>query len=786
MEYVLLALAILAIPIGVLFAVLQVISLKERVAKLERDIVAVRSRAAQALEAATAKPTESITAPDSILRPPEPKDVAPLAPPPPPPVQPAPVSEWPEVAVRPQTPAPKSRSKQELEALVGGKLLNWIGALALIVGIGFFLKYAFDNNWISPTVRVLMGVVAGIGLLVFGKIMFDRAYRVFSQGIIGAGIATLYLAVYAAFNFYSLVSQPTAFVAMGLVTAIALYRGVAHDSQPIGILGWLGGFLTPFLLHSDVVNDVGFLVYVGLLAAGIQGIAYFKPSWVFLEYLNLGGTVVLFATWFANYYDSTKATTTTISLIVYWLILFGVELVSAVRGRLKTEAKYLLSGLIAIVFVVGLYATLHADYRYPLAVTMIIAGAVYAASGLVLSRRKSGDRQTTDFYTWYAMAYLVAATGVAVSEYRQVIALSGEAVILAWIASRWKNAAVRYATFVLLTLILLRFLFVPHMFAFEPIREFSLIINDRSVALISLIVSLFLGARWLSESDPKYGPNLRTALSVYWCLGIFLLVTFETLDYFRHVGAVNGQLPLATSPELTRNLTLALMWSALSAALITLGTRARAQVIIIAGLLAMEIGLVWALMSGWSYDPAVRFAVFFNYRALVLIVIGGLMVWADRMFKQIGDMESPFNQFGTATRVSMLVLGLFFLTVETWDHFDRSLELERLSRGLFDLAERSLRNMQQLTLSAVWLAYSAIMLILGIWRRRRPLRTAAIVLFGVTIVKIFFWDLTFLTGLYRIFSFIGLGIILLAASFAYQKFRKLIFGEDSEPVKSAS
>jgi len=63
----------------------------------------------------------------------------------------------------------------------------------------------------------------------------------------------------------------------------------------------------------------------------------------------------------------------------------------------------------------------------------------------------------------------------------------------------------------------------------------------------------------------------------------------------------------------------------------------------------------------------------------------------------------------------------------------------------------------------------------GIWRRTLSLRIIAIIVFGVAILKIFIYDLRFLETLYRIFSFIGLGLILLSVSFLYQRFKASIF-----------
>ena len=118
--------------------------------------------------------------------------------------------------VQTATPAPPSRSKEEWEALLGGRILNRIGALALVIGVGFFLKYAIDNEWISETVRILIGVTVGAICLAAGHRAHRKEFAIFGQGLIGAGIAILYLSVFAAFNFYHLLSPILAFVCMAI------------------------------------------------------------------------------------------------------------------------------------------------------------------------------------------------------------------------------------------------------------------------------------------------------------------------------------------------------------------------------------------------------------------------------------------------------------------------------------------------------------------------------------------------------------------------------------------
>jgi uncharacterized membrane protein len=86
----------------------------------------------------------------------------------------------------------------------------------------------------------------------------------------------------------------------------------------------------------------------------------------------------------------------------------------------------------------------------------------------------------------------------------------------------------------------------------------------------------------------------------------------------------------------------------------------------------------------------------------------------------------------------------------------------------------ALSGLRQAALSVVWLVYSIVLMSYGIGRRMRTLRLMAILIFYFTIFKVFLYDLASLQTLDRIFSFIGLGLILLATSYLYQRYKSLI------------
>src|SRR5262249_14326161 len=139
-------------------------------------------------------------------------DVAPA--PPPSVVAPAP----PPAVVAPAFQAGPSDRADGLETRIGSRWLLYAGVVAIVVGISYFEKLAIDNNWLSETARVVQGAIAGVALIATGMRVARIGYRAYGQILAGTGISILYVSTYAAFNFYHLIPQTTAFTLMTLVT----------------------------------------------------------------------------------------------------------------------------------------------------------------------------------------------------------------------------------------------------------------------------------------------------------------------------------------------------------------------------------------------------------------------------------------------------------------------------------------------------------------------------------------------------------------------------------------
>src|SRR5919201_3542745 len=324
-----LALLILGVPLAGLFLGL---STRHRLRELEDRILALEFTAAQLRELArrgfapVTTPEPAAPAPTPVS---EPRPV-------PPPAEP----ETPTVFAQPPRPA-TDFGWRRLEGALGGTWLSRIGALAVTVGIGFFLKYAFDNGWIQPAGRIALGVAAGMALLLAGERLQRAAYRVPAQALVASGVAALYLSGSAAWAFYQLIAQPVAFGFMVLITATALALAIHHDARAIAVLANLGGFLTPVLLSTNRDAAVALFTYLAVLDAGMVASAYWR-RWPELHVLSFTFTQLLYLAWFQRWYVGSPPPPA-VALIgagVFFLLFSFVAVIEAV-GRQRPSAARL-------------------------------------------------------------------------------------------------------------------------------------------------------------------------------------------------------------------------------------------------------------------------------------------------------------------------------------------------------------------------------------------------------------------------------------------------------------
>src|SRR5262245_15087092 len=203
-------------------------------------------------------------------------------------------------------PAPAATGVEQWEGRLGGTWLSRVGALLLFLGVGFFLKHAFEQDWIGPRGRILIGLVAGLAMMGGGiKLAGTATYRVPAQSLVAVGVGVIYLSLYAAHAFYALVGAPGTFVAMAVVTAAGFVTALRLDSRALAVLATVGGLLTPVILNTDTDAAGALFTYLGILDAAVLIVA-FRRGWPGLALLAFAGTQILYWGWLDRWYQAVR------------------------------------------------------------------------------------------------------------------------------------------------------------------------------------------------------------------------------------------------------------------------------------------------------------------------------------------------------------------------------------------------------------------------------------------------------------------------------------------------
>ena len=228
-----------------------------------------------------------------------------------------------------------SATDQALEAVkrwfTTGNVPVKVGVVVVLFGVGFFIKYAIDNELFQFPVWARLIALALFGLAMFGMGWRLREQReVYGLSLQGGGLGILYLTTYAAFEFYALLPATVAFGAMVVVTVAAGLVAVIQNARTLIVLGIAGGFLAPLLAATDVGNHVALFSYYAVLNAAILTIAWFK-AWRILNLLGFAFTFVIASLWGYQGYRPEHFTTTEPFLILFVLMYIGVAVLFALR-----------------------------------------------------------------------------------------------------------------------------------------------------------------------------------------------------------------------------------------------------------------------------------------------------------------------------------------------------------------------------------------------------------------------------------------------------------------------
>ena len=250
---------------------------------------------------------------------------------------------------------PRRSNATSLEVAIGGKLMAWIGALTILIAVGFAIMVGVQRGWwgqLAPEFRCLIIAAFGAMLLIGGEISQRRLGKAASVGLFSAGLGTLYMDAFATFRYFNLLSSHWAFMLMAAVAIIGFAITLRTRFLTIGVLSILGGYLTPILLRGQSGHDVELLSFLTMLYAISLGLsAVLARDFRTLRYVALGGQILLGGMWIIG--NAGSQWMLAVFFAGVWWLMTVVESLWAALRRQTPIGNVAMAVLATAAFVVG-------------------------------------------------------------------------------------------------------------------------------------------------------------------------------------------------------------------------------------------------------------------------------------------------------------------------------------------------------------------------------------------------------------------------------------------------
>jgi len=503
----------------------------------------------------------------------------------PPPTIP-PQRETPGPVLQPWPNLPSQPAHADLEALIGGRWFNRIGIIALLFAVSYFLKLAFDNNWIGPAGRVAIGILLGAIMLPWSQWLLSRGYSYFAEGIAGLGEATLFVSVWAGCQYYTLFSRGTGFAALVLVTIVMAALALWRDSSRIAFLSLLGGLLTPALVSSGKNEQLVLFSYLLCLGAVALFIIW-RKNWQLLLPLAFVGTQLYFWQWYDTFYTRAGFLESTLIFASLFFLLFAILPIARALRRLELRALDLfLVFFNALAYGLSLYVFLWPDDRWPLTLIFVVLAAAHLLVASLLPESPAHAAALPRLlYTFLAVSFLTFAIPIRLEHNAITLAFAIEGAALVWIGFRALGVLLRPVGYVLLAITAFRLLE-------QPPAAGTFLFNERFGSYFLLVACLGFSL-WSGRdsSDPEKSPRRTEMAFLAIATNFFALIalSLEFWDYFGRVAAGHDHF-------LAQHLSISILWTCYAGLLLLLGIQRhspllRWQALILLGIVVAKVFL---------------------------------------------------------------------------------------------------------------------------------------------------------------------------------------------------
>ena len=680
-----------------------------------------------------------------------------------------------------KAPVKPKKAEIDYEKYIGENLVSKIGIAILVLAIGFFVKYAIDNDWIGPVGRVCIGLLCG-GILVGLAHRLRKDYAAFTSVLVGGGLAIFYFTIALAYHQYHLFDQTVSFGIMVVITIFAVVLSLLYDRQELAVISMVGGYATPFMVSNGSGNYIALLSYLCILNTGLLAIAYMR-IWRVLNVLAFIFTVLIFNLWLFTLHSPLLAGVYA-NAFIFATVFFLFFFIAAIANNIKENKKFLpmhFSILLANsiqYFGIGLYLLTEMkcnEYRGLFSACM---AAFHLLVSFFLFRRQNADKNILYLLIGITLTFISITAPLQLDGNFITLFWASESVVLLWLYQRSGIRIISLGSTIVwsITLISLALVFGNNYTSGTSTVGLHIIANKAFVSGIYVglctAVLFFLQKRTTTLPEEERSKSLALPPVVFLIAAVvvfFITGTLEIVYQFDRLFEIS-----------LSGLYFMLYMLVFASALIYIVKRyewVKLSPIALAVIASVLIGIHMISLPALfeTYHEVLlqhKYVGYFAAHWVSAAIVAGLIYMLIAQLKKAENIQNAHTllTWGIGTLVILFLSSEFYFAVF----------------GIFyhgPTSEASIDNVFiKACLPIIWGVGSFCFMWIGMRDRFRPLRVFSLVLFSITLLKLFAYDISNVPVAGKIAAFFCLGVMLLVVSFMYQRLKKLIIqdGENKE------
>ncbi|SKB90658.1 Predicted membrane protein [Soonwooa buanensis] len=665
----------------------------------------------------------------------------------------------PEFVVKPEPPKPSLDEKitpkepnvfegklEQLMSFLKQNALSVIGIFTLVLGIGYFVKYAIDRNWIGESGRVAIGMITGGILLGIGH-WLRKNFSIFGSIITGGGISVFYLTITIAFQEYGMFSQNVAFGILAIITLASVLLANFYKSEVLNIVALIGGFLAPILVSTGQSNYLFLFSYLSILNIGMLVIAFLR-NWKSLGWLAFTFTSIYFLTWIID----APSTKIIYFIILSYLIFYAFALQNYFKTKIISTAEILLLVFINIFAVLGGIYVLWSENIKGFSLLPIGFAIINA---LLIFRDKKADTKSLNFavFTGIAISLATIAVALELETYFVTIIWAIEASLLLFIWKKTEQKIFKQCFNILFPILIISQIYTWSNYFSES--HLAVIFNPIFLTSLVVIASFLFNLFYIKNLSEDVDDQSRFQYVKFFS-GLSYVVIYFSISFEIWYHIQNQSDTFISCIILVYTIYYLF-------AMLLLRQKLNYQptfVNILIGLL-----FLFALIHVSVTD--INFSIFKHEVSKSFYLIY-LLYWIPVLVCLVGII--PKTSF-LNEKLAYWAIGFVFVYLISFEiyHIYILLKLNQLKDY-----EWLQSHFIVLYLPIIWTILAASFIYYGLQKSKPEINKIGFVLIGITIAKLYLYDVWQLDNVSRIVAFILLGVLLLLSSFLFQRLKKII------------